>query len=71
MHIEICTYKYYIYMIVFYFTYTHSSIYAIYVSTICTIAFYIFLEARENDVGFNDRIPTPLTIGFIRQDLSA
>lgn len=72
MHIEICTYTYvYIRFLFIYFMYTHSSIYAIYVITTCTIALYIFFEARENDFGFNDRITTPLTIGFIRPDVSA
>ena len=40
--------------------YIHS-IFSIYVITICTIAVYMFFEARENDFDF----------GFIRQDLSA
>ena len=67
MHIEICTHAH-----------THIYIYTQYLCNLrnyhlyhSILYIYIFFEARENDFGFNDRIPTPLTIGFIRQDLSA
>lgn len=45
---------------IYIYMYIHS-IFSIYVITICTIAVYMFFEARENDFDF----------GFIRQDLSA